>query len=413
MVSKKFHTASFLQSLQGNSFSLSAIVFILPVAVFLILTPLLIAVSVASEKDISNYRSKIYRLQQSILTQETRISEGREKERTILEEIEILHRQMGAQQKKLDKLALQVLRQEILIDNEEEELVIIRERRRDVEDHLQRRITAYYTMGNIGVMNVTFSTKTLPELLSFHDAFEILIKYDRKVILDYKSTIDAQERIKNALELEKSMLVDFLNQSVQEKELLEETQSKKNNLLVHVRTQSKLHQQAIDELNQASKQLVDSIVTLKNNSEILEKGFTSNKGSLPPPIDGTLITLFKEEKTNKLGVKKQCLGIELKAPDGTNIIAVSEGEVIFSGYLRGYGNTIIIHHGYQYYTVTSRIEKLTAEKGDKVEVDDIIGVVGDTATLFDEGLYFEIRHGRNSLDPLLWLNPTRLSSLHE
>ena len=110
---------------------------------------------------------------------------------------------------------------------------------------------------------------------------------------------------------------------------------------------------------------------------------------------------------------KQCLGIELKAPDGTKIIAVSEGEVIFSGYLRGYGNTIIIHHGYQYYTVTSRIEKLMVNKGDKVQAETLIGVVGDTATLFAEGLYFEIRHGRNSLDPLLWLNPNRLSSLHE
>ncbi len=39
--------------------------------------------------------------------------------------------------------------------------------------------------------------------------------------------------------------------------------------------------------------------------------------------------------------------------------------------------------------------------------------MGETATLFDEGLYFEIRHGRDSLDPLLWLAPNRLSKLYE
>jgi septal ring factor EnvC (AmiA/AmiB activator) len=152
---------------------------------------------------------------------------------------------------------------------------------------------------------------------------------------------------------------------------------------------------------------------MKNKGQIYEQGFLADKGSLPPPIDGILITLFHQEKTNKLGISRYSGGIELQAADGTKIVSVSDGDVIFSGYLRGYGNTVIIHHGFQYYTVTSRIEKILVEKGQKVEQEDNIGIMGDTATLFDEGLYFEIRHGRESLDPLLWLNPNRLSNLHE
>ena len=88
---------------------------------------------------------------------------------------------------------------------------------------------------------------------------------------------------------------------------------------------------------------------------------------------------------------------------------MSDGEVTFSGYLRGFGNTVIIHHGFEYYTVTSRIEKILVKKGQKVKQGQSIGVMGDTATLFDEGLYFEIRHGSESEDPLLWLNPDKLT----
>jgi septal ring factor EnvC (AmiA/AmiB activator) len=363
--------------------------------------------------EIDKYRSRINRLQQSIIQQENRITESRGQERSILEEIEILDKQMKTQQDKLDELALQVLRQEILIDEQEEELSGILQKRKKVEEHLQKRITAYYTMGDIGLINVTFSTKTLPELLSFNDAFAELIKYDRSVIAHYKTTIDSQKRTRDALELEKSMLLDFLNLSVQEKERLEETKQKKKDLLLHVRTQAKLHQQAIQELNEASKQLVDTIVVLKQENKVEDQGFTVNKGSLPPPVEGTIITLFQELKTNKLGISKQSMGIALAVPDGTEIRAVSKGEVVYSGYLRGYGNTIIIHHGYQYYTVTSRIEKLLVSKGDLVKQQEIIGITGDTATLFDEGLYFEIRHGKKSLDPLLWLNPNRLASSHE
>jgi murein DD-endopeptidase MepM/ murein hydrolase activator NlpD len=113
---------------------------------------------------------------------------------------------------------------------------------------------------------------------------------------------------------------------------------------------------------------------------------------------------------NKLGISKRSSGIELRARDGTDIRAVSSGDVVFSGYLRGYGNTIVIYHGYKYYTVTSRIEKILVEKGRKVKRGQTIGIMGDTATLFDEGLYFEIRQGKTSLDPLLWLNPNKLNA---
>ncbi len=63
--------------------------------------------------------------------------------------------------------------------------------------------------------------------------------------------------------------------------------------------------------------------------------------------------------------------------------------------------------------MTSRIEKLLVEKGQKVGAEHPIGIMGDTAILFDDGIYFEIRHGQQSMDPLIWLNPNRLSTQHE
>jgi septal ring factor EnvC (AmiA/AmiB activator) len=215
------------------------------------------------------------------------------------------------------------------------------------------------------------------------------------------------------LTLEKGVLLDFIQQTVAETAVLEETKAKKTILLTLVRTQTKLHQQAAREMQAAAEKLSLSIVAIKNKNQFFEQGFLLNKGSIPPPIDGTLITLFQQEKKNRLGIERKSNGIELKASNGTKVIAVESGTVIFSGYLRGYGNTVIIHHGFQYFTVTSRIEKIMAHRGQEVKTGDTIGIVGDTAMLFDEGLYFEIRHGKQSLDPLLWLNPNRLSTLHE
>ena len=368
---------------------------------------------VSNNKDFSDYRINIRRLQHGIVQQKNQMSENREQEHGILEEIENLDKRLSIQKGKIAELNAKMRHQQSLIDREEKALSKIRVDRDLVEKHLQKRITAYYTMGDIGLLNVTFSTKTLPELLTFHDSFDALIKYDQDVIKVYRETINDLERAKAALTLEKSVLEEFILQAKQEETVLQDTKIEKRSLLTHIRTQTRLHKQAIEEMQQASEKLADSIVAIKNKNEVYEEGFFTNKGSLPPPVDGTIITLFQQEKTNKLGMIRKSSGIELQAGDGTKIIAVSDGNVIYAGYLRGYGNTVIIHHGLQYYTVTSRIEKILVEQGDKVKINDSIGIVGDTATLFDEGLYFEIRHGRQSLDPLLWLNPNRLSAHHE
>jgi septal ring factor EnvC (AmiA/AmiB activator) len=82
--------------------------------------------------------------------------------------------------------------------------------------------------------------------------------------------------------------------------------------------------------------------------------------------------------------------------------------VTFSGYLRGYGNTVIVNHGYQYYSICSRIERIFAKKGQKVAEGAEIGIMGDTATLMSDGLYFEIRKDSTPLDPLEWLEAAKL-----
>ncbi len=367
----------------------------------------------SESRDISSYRIKIRRLQQEILNKEDQISETQSSEQNILAELENLDRKISEQQEKLGILDEKMKKQQALIDREHNALARIREEKGMVENHLKKRIAAYYTMGDIGLLNVTFSTQTLPELLTFHDAFDTLIKYDQDVIKVYRETIKGLERAKAALDLEKAVLENFITETVGEKEILEDTKAEKHILLTQVRTQTKLHKQAKEEMHQAAEDLTQAIVAIKSKHQANDQRFQADKGNLRPPVDGVIVTLFQQEKVNKLGISRLSQGIELQAPDGTGIVAVGDGEVIYAGYLRGYGNTVIIHHGFQYYTVTSRMEKIAVAKGQQVKREEAIGVMGTTAALFDEGIYFEIRHGSQSLDPLLWLNPNRLKTLHE
>ncbi len=363
----------------------------------------------SSDREITEFRIKLLRIQQGISNQENSIQKAENQERNLLLELEILDKKRAEQQVKLTKYEEQIVQQHALINKETSKLNVIRSEKNNASSHLGKRIKAYYTMGNIGLLNVTFSTKALPELLQFHDAYNEMLKYDQNVIGVYKKTIDNLERTKKALTLQESVLQDFMDHAMKGKKEIIKTTEEKKALLTHIRTQTKLHKQAIIEMEQVSDALSNALVALKNKTNTQKYRFSSNKGRLPPPVDGVIVTLFQEKNTNKLGIARKSPGITLEAADGTKIKAIGEGSVLFSGYLRGYGNTVIIHHGYQYYSVTSRIEKLLIHQGDSVKEASLIGIMGDAATLFEGGLYFEIRHGKNPLNPILWLDPNRLS----
>lgn len=360
-------------------------------------------------EEVSGVRIKIRRLQQGISRQQSKIQKTTAEERNVLEDLEILDKTLLKHTHTLKELQQKMIGQKLLIDKESKALEVVKKEKEIVQKHLQKRITAYYTMGEIGLLNVTFSTKSMTELLSFHDAFNALIKYDRNVIHVYQETIKDLNRRRDTLSLEEEILSQFIEQTEEEKENVEKAKDEKNSLLTRIRTQAQLHQKAIEEMRLASNRLAESIIDIKTKKQSNEKGFLAKKGSLPPPLNGFLITRFDEVKENRLGISRKSKGIELKAEDGTEIISISEGQITYAGYLRGYGNTVVINHGMQYYTVTSRIEKILVSKGQKVKREEKIGIMGDAATVFENGLYFEIRHGRLSLDPLQWLNPNRLT----
>jgi septal ring factor EnvC (AmiA/AmiB activator) len=360
------------------------------------------------QRDIEKNRIQIRRLQKGIREQQDQTEETVKIEKNILQELENIDVRLQKQQQKVSELENQVLEQQILINVKQTEISSLQKDRERVLSHLKKRISAYYKMGKVGFLNVTFSTKSLPELLKFHDAYQTLIAYDQDVIVLYRNKIDELERARNAYTLEKELLQGFITTTRNENRETDLIRAEKEQLLSHVRTQKHLHKQAIQEMEQASEDLSATLISLKHKEQNLEKTFASRKGKLPSPLAGKVITYFNQEKANKLGILRKSTGIAIKAPDGTKVKAVADGSVIFSGYLRGYGNTVIIHHGFQYYSVTSRLEKIQSREGDSVKKGDGIGYLSDTATLIDDGLYFEIRHGKQSQDPLQWLDASNL-----
>jgi len=361
------------------------------------------------EQKIKSQSISIFQLQEGLKQQQEQAQENIAQEKELLAELDVLDANLLKHRAKLADLETSMAAQQELIAAKEREIIPIQANRQKAQSHLLKRITAYYKTGKIGMINVAFSAETLPELLSIHDAFSVLLQYDQNLLRRYRETLEGLERSKKALTLEKDLLATFIARASEEKEALEETSREKNELLAQLRLQTKLHEQAAMEIEKETDYLTAQLTAMQRKKELYSQGFLINKGKLPPPVKGKVLTTYGQPGKNKLDIKGLTTGITIEAPNGTKVKAIFEGTVNYAGYLHGYGNALIIDHGFQYSTIVSRIETLLKKEGDAVKTGEEIGIMGETATLIEEGLYVEIRHGDETEDPLLWLDKNKLS----
>ncbi|RLD61534.1 MAG: M23 family peptidase [Bacteroidetes bacterium] len=98
--------------------------------------------------------------------------------------------------------------------------------------------------------------------------------------------------------------------------------------------------------------------------------------------------------------KKMHYGIDFAAPIGSFIHAPGDGKVVFVKKSRkGYGNEIIIDHGFGYKTVYGHLYKIFAKKGQKVKRGEIIGTVGSTGISTGPHLHYEVRYHNKPTNP--------------
>lgn len=128
--------------------------------------------------------------------------------------------------------------------------------------------------------------------------------------------------------------------------------------------------------------------------------FSSMKGRLPWPVQGKVTARYGTKRN--LG-KLTWQGIMIEAPSGKEVKASADGQVVFSGWLRGFGLLIIVDHGDKYMSLYGNNESLLKEVGENVQSGELIALSGDKGIRQHAGLYFEIRHKGSPTNPSKWL----------
>lgn len=126
--------------------------------------------------------------------------------------------------------------------------------------------------------------------------------------------------------------------------------------------------------------------------------FARLRGNLRLPVKGTV--------GNRFGAPRQegstWKGLFIRSQNGSEVKAIAGGRVVFAEWLRGFGNLLIIDHGDAYLSVYGNNDALLKNVGDAVRGGDTVATVGNSGGNPESGLYFEIRHQGQPVDPLKW-----------
>ncbi len=113
------------------------------------------------------------------------------------------------------------------------------------------------------------------------------------------------------------------------------------------------------------------------------------------PVEGKILSDFGPKSG---GLHND--GINIAAPRGTAIRAAAEGTVAYAGDgLPGFGNLILIKHGDGWTSAYAHADSMAVKRGDGVRQGQTIGEVGDTGSVNEPQLHFELRRHDRAIDP--------------
>jgi murein DD-endopeptidase MepM/ murein hydrolase activator NlpD len=94
-------------------------------------------------------------------------------------------------------------------------------------------------------------------------------------------------------------------------------------------------------------------------------------------------------------------GLDFAAPQGTPIYATANGTVTVAGNTgNGYGNHVVINHGYGYETLYGHMVKVKAKAGQQVKRGEVIGYVGSTGKSTGPHCHYEVHKNGQKIDPV-------------
>lgn len=358
--------------------------------------------------ELSRKRGQLQDVRSEMKEKRQLIREYRAQEKDVLADLSELEEAIEQKEKQLEVLEGRIKRNQRDVEKADRELKESEEKLQQQLDLLNARLRDTYKNGDVSYLEVILGAEDFSDFIKRLDFLSLIIKQDAELVDAIElQKVEIEER-KAALEIKRKEFLAAQTAAENKQRELEAQSAQKERILSRVREEKAAYEQALDELEQTSRELESVIRTLQARQSYRpparpNSGVRQSNGRMVWPTAGRVTSPFGYRVHPIFGTVKLHTGIDIAAPNGTPIKAGDNGVIIFSGWMRGYGQVVIVDHGGGISTLYAHCSALLVGEGTNVERDQTIARVGSTGFSTGPHLHFEVRINGSPVNPLGWL----------
>ena len=273
------------------------------------------------------------------------------------------------------------------------------------KEFLRKRLNALYRLGGLGYVRLLLSMDGRRNPVEAMSMLSYLVLRDSRAVTRFEASRAAlQLRLADLADRSRSLgrmrsVVDERLRSVEVAKRDRERQ------LTSLRGEGSQSRQQLAELEEKARRLEHLLEVLgrQKAGAVVSIDIRTVQGALNWPVAGKVIERFGVQKNPKFSTVTFSNGLQIAAPAGTPVRAVFAGTVLFAQWFKGYGNLIILDHGYRIFSLYGNLKSPAVSPGDRVRAGQALAGVGESEDARSGYLYFEIRRDNKPEDPQKWL----------
>ena len=357
----------------------------------------------ATQSDSDDKESQVRQIETDLSREKEQYQKFKFEEKNLLEQLSSIEKDITEKRLILKEIREEISKRKGDLVERRERLNNLKNSLADMEDLLGKRLVAFYKYAKRGYIKILATANDLDQLNHRIKYLRVILDEDRRVMQLVADEMKNYRREVSLIEEQIAAIADLEETENSRLLSLNNDLEKKVIFLAKIHQEKEFHETAVKELQSAAEDLKGALTGLEEvQKEVIElpSNFAESKGKLPFPFNGEILS--GDKKSGEMGFSTH-KGIYIKAPFGSDVRAVFPGRVDFSGQLKGYGQVIVINHGSRFFTISAYLLQRNRLEGEMVAAGDIIGQVGEAGLVSGPALYFEVREGETSLNPLKWL----------
>lgn len=271
-------------------------------------------------------------------------------------------------------------------------------------EQLNHRLRDLYENGAVSYLEVLLSAEDFSDFLTRVDYMQAIIQQDGQLVEQIEAKQNEIKAKKQSLLARKQKVAELKQATENRKEESLAKEAEHERLKQKAEASLDRYQEEIERLEEEESRKVAEIIRIREERKRREnqQNTPRGEGAMKWPLPGySRITSGYGWRVHPIyGEARFHRGIDVGAPSGTPIVAAQEGEVIYSGWMSGYGNVVIIDHGGGVSTLYAHMSARSVSVGQQVSKGQAIGLVGSTGRSTGPHLHFEVRKNGEPVNPL-------------